>query len=173
MVIVSSENDPAGMGFGEKNLPTLAPGRLVNVAEVGSTLVTSWSVVTAPAGIVFVRFPLTVIVALSVRVQRPKGGKLPPLKEKVFAPGVALIVPPHVPTFGLTGLYRIILLGIVSVNAIPVSAPVPGLINSILMVEEAPPVTINGSKSLTKEIDTVDPPVTVKLAVSELVGIRF
>jgi len=35
MVIVSAEYDPAGIGFGVKNLLRLTPGVLVNVALAG------------------------------------------------------------------------------------------------------------------------------------------
>ncbi len=57
----------------------LAPGRLVNVAAASWGLLAPLKVVTAPAGIVFVRLPLTVMVALSVNVQLPPAGRLPPL----------------------------------------------------------------------------------------------
>jgi hypothetical protein len=120
IVIVSKEVAPAAMGFGAKYLLTLAPGRLVNVASTGSAFETPLVVVTAPDGIRFVRLPLTVIVALRVKVHLPRGGRLPPLNEKEFAPGTPLSVPPQVPTLKLTGLARIIPVGMLSVNAIPV-----------------------------------------------------
>src|SRR6266545_7889607 len=123
------------MGFGEKNLLTLAPGKFVNEALAGSTLITPLAVVTAPAGMAFVRLPFTVIVALRVNVQLPNGGRLPPLKEKELVPGTPLRIPPHVPTLKFTGLARIMPVGILSVNAILVKATPSGLIKSILMVE--------------------------------------
>src|SRR5215208_6277548 len=131
------------MGFGAKDLLTLAPAKLVNVACTGVAFVTpaGFVVVTAPAGIAFVRLPFTVIVALRVRVQLPKGGRLPPLNEKELEPGAPLSVPPQVPTLKLTGLARIIPLGILSVKAILVSATPSGLIKSMLMVEADPPKT--------------------------------
>lgn len=172
MVIVSREKEPAGIGFGEKNLPTLAPGRLVKVASAGSAFVTPLSVVTAPDGMVFVRFPFTVMVALRVNTHLPRGGRVPPLNENVFAPGEPLMVPPHVPTFGLTGLYRIMFPGMLSVKAIFVSVALLGLINSILIVEAAPPVTINGSKPFTISIAAAVPPVTLRFALRLLGGTR-
>ncbi len=117
------------MGFGEKNLLMLAPGRLVNVASAGSAFVTPLAVITAPDGIVFVRFPFTVMVTLRVNVQLPNGGRLPPLNEKEFAPGIPLSVPPQVPTLKFRGLARIIPFGMSSVKAIPVSVTLLGLIN--------------------------------------------
>ena len=105
------------------------------------------------------------MVALSVSVHLPKDGRLPPLKENELLPGVPVSVPPQVPTLKFTGSARIIAEGIVSVNDIPVSLAVPGLITSMLIVETAPPVTINGSKPLTKSIPNVVPPDTVNLEV--------
>ena len=81
-MIVSAEEEPTEIGFDWKYLLILTPGRFVKVASAGSTLITPFVVVTAPEGISFVRFPLTVIVTLSVKIQRPEAGKLPPLKEK-------------------------------------------------------------------------------------------
>src|ERR1051326_843266 len=138
------------MELEEKNLLTLAPGKLVNEASAGSGLLAPSEVVTALAGMIFVRLPLTVMVALRVNVQVPDAGRLPPLNEKELVPGTPLSVPPQVPTSKFRGLARIIPLGMLSVNAMPVNATVPGLINWILMVEAAPPKTVNGSKPLTK-----------------------
>lgn len=156
-MIVNNEYESTGIGLGAKDLLILAPGRLVSEACTGSAFVTPFVVVTARAGMVFVRFPFTVMVALSVNVQVVSGGRLPPLNEKELSPGVPVSVPPHVPTLKFTGLARIMLSGILSVKAIPVSVAVPGLINSILIVEEAPPVTINGSKPFTNSIARVLP----------------
>jgi hypothetical protein len=82
---------------------------------------------------IFVRLPLTIIVALRVNVQVPDAGRLPPLKEKEPAPGTPLNLPPQVPMLKFRGFARIIPLGISSVNAISVSATVPGLINWMLI----------------------------------------
>jgi hypothetical protein len=161
------------MGFGAKDLLTLAPGRFVSEAATGSTFVTPFVVVTAPAGIVFVRLPFTVMVALRVRVHLPKGGRVPPLKEKELAAGTPLSVPPQVPTLKLTGLARIMPLGMLSLKAIPVSVTAPGLIKSILIIEDEPPKTWGGSNPFTREIDRAPPPVTVKFEVSAAVGTRF
>src|SRR5512134_96009 len=122
---------------------------------------------------IFVRLPLTVIVALRVKVQVPNAGRLPPLNEKELAPETPLRVPPQVPTLKFRGLARIIPLGILSVNAMPVRATVPGLINWILIVEEAPPKTVNGSKPLTRVMDKLPPPFTVKVEVRLPAGTRF
>ena len=173
MMIVSTEEEPAGIGLGEKDLLTLAPGRLVNDASTGSGFVAPSAVVTAPAGIVLVRLPFTIMVALSVNVQRPKGGRLPPLKEKEVLPTVPVRVPPHIPTLKFTGLARIIFAGIVSVKPMPVSAVVSGLINSTLIVEEAPPVTINGSKPFTNSIASEIGWVIFRLEVRSPDGRRF
>lgn len=161
------------MGFGEKNLLMLAPGRLVREASTGSAFVTPSAVVTAPPGMVFVRLPFTVIVTLRVKVQLPRPGRLPPVNEKEFEPGVPLSTPPQIPTLKLSGLARIIPLGISSVKAIPVSGILPGLINWTLIVEAEPPKTVKGSKPLTRSMAGAPPPVTVKLEVRLLVGTRF
>lgn len=139
--MVSTENEPAAIGFGAKDLLTLAPGKFVNEAATGSTFVTPLAVVTAPAGIVFVRLPFTVIVALRVKVQLPKGGRAPPLNEKELAPGTPLSVPPQVPTLKFTGLARIMPVGILSVKEILVKVTAPGLIKSMLISEADPPKT--------------------------------
>jgi hypothetical protein len=171
--MVKAENEPAAIGFGANDLLILAPGKFVRVAATGSELVTPFAVEIAPAGMVFVRFPFTVMVALSVSVQVPNGGRLPPLKEKELAPGVPLSVPPHVPTLKFKGLAKIIPLGMLSVKAILVSVTLPGLIKPILIVEAEPPKTSGGSKPLVKEIERAPPPVTVNSAVSAFVGVRF
>jgi hypothetical protein len=120
---------------------------------------------------------LTVIVTLSVKVQLPKGGRVPPLNEKEFAPGVPARDPPHVPTLKLRGLARIIPPvtsdGILSVKEMFVSVTLLGLISSMLMVEAEPPKTVRGSNPLTRAIESVAPAVTVKFAVNALVGTRF
>ena len=72
-----------------------------------------------------------------------------------------------------TGLARIIPVGILSVKEILVNVTAPGLIKSILIVEAEPPKTCGGSKPLTKEIDRLPPPVTVKFALRALVGTLF
>ena len=145
MVIVRSETDPAGAGFGENALLTLAPGKLVKEAEVANAFVARLPVVViAPASIVFVRFPFTVMVAMRVRVQLLIGGSVPSLKEKELDPGVPVNVPPQLPTLNLTGLAKIMPAGMLSVKAIPVRVTLPGLINSMLMVEAAPPKTSGG-----------------------------
>src|SRR5512134_2359151 len=46
IVIVSRENEPGAIGFGEKYLLMLAPGRLVSEAEAGSGLVAPFAVLT-------------------------------------------------------------------------------------------------------------------------------
>ena len=173
IAIVSAEEEPGGIGFDRKNLLILAPGRLVNVASAGSTLMTPLVVVTAPAGIVFVRLPLTVMVTLSVKIQRPEAGRLPALNAKELSPGVPVSVPPHVPTLKLSGVARIIPAGILSLNAIPDSASVPGLSNSILMVEAEPPKTVNGLKPFTIAIDLLLAVATLRLALRSDVRVRF
>lgn len=149
MVMVSAVLEPGVMGFDPKNLLMLTPGRFVKEASAGSTVVTPFAVVTAPAGTTFVKLPLTVMVTLRVNVQLPKGDRLPPLKEKELSPGVPVSVPPQVPTLKFIGLARIIPLGILSVNVISVSVSELELRSLILIVEADPPKTVNGSKPLT------------------------
>src|SRR5215216_3239444 len=56
MVMVSCELAPATIGLGEKNLLTLAPGKLVREAAAGSTFVmVPFAATTAPTGMIFVR----------------------------------------------------------------------------------------------------------------------
>lgn len=130
------------MGFGENALLTLAPGKFVREAEVGSAFVARLpSVLIAPAAMVFVRFPFTVMVALRVKVQLPRAGSEPPANTKELSPGLPVRVPPQVPTLKLVGLARIMLGGMESVNVMPVNGTVPGLMISILIVEAAPPKT--------------------------------
>lgn len=161
------------IGLELKNLLTLAPGKLVNEASAGSGLLAPFKDVIALAGMTFVRLPLTVIVALRVNVQVPETGRLPPLNEKEPSPGAPLSVPPQVPTLKFTGLARIIPLGMLSVNAIPVSATFPGFINWTLIVEADPPKTVSGLKPFTIAIARVPPPLTVKVEVISPEGTRF
>ena len=137
------------MGLGEKYLLTLAPARLVKVASAGSGLVTPFVVLTAPAGIVFVKFPLAFMVALRVNVQLELAARLPPLNEKELSPGFPLSAPPQVPTTKSVGPARYIPDGMVSVKLIPVNDTVLGLISWMLIVEEEPPKTVRGLKPLT------------------------
>jgi hypothetical protein len=136
IVIVSVVPEPAEIGFGEKSLLRLTPDKLVNEAEASCGFVAPFVVVTAPAGMVLVRLLITFIVTLRVREQLAKGNKLPPLNENEVLPGVALIVPPQLPTERFGGLAMLMPpptpWGKLSVNAIPVSDMlllVPGLIN--------------------------------------------
>lgn len=131
----------------------LAPARLVKVASAGSGLLTPFDVVTAPAGITLVRFPLTFIVTLMVSVQLELAGRLPPLNENELSPGFPLNVPPQVPTEKLTGLARNIPVGILSVKLIPFSDELFGLINKMLIVEAEPPKTVRGLKPFTTAIE--------------------
>lgn len=172
-MIVSAEYEPAAVGFGEKNLLTLAPGKLTKVCAVGSKFVTPFRVVTAPAAIVLVRLPFTVIVTFSVNVQFPNGDRLPPLKEKELAPEFPLRVPPQVPTSKFTGLARIIPGGMSSVKVMPASETLPGFVSLILIVEAEPPKTVSGEKPFTRAIERLPLPVTVKAEVKSPVGTRF
>ena len=152
IVMVRDEKLPARMGLGAKFLLILAPGRFVKVAAASCGFVAPLNVVTAPAGIVLVRLPLTVMVVLRVNVQFPAAGRLPPLNENVLAPGTPMIVPPHVPTFRLDGLAIMIPASgsaILSVKAIPVRGVLLGFVNTTLNVEDAPPVTESGRKPFT------------------------
>lgn len=166
--MVRSEKSPALIGFGENALLTLAPGRLVNDASVGCGLLAPLVVVTAFAGIVLVRLPLTVIVMLMVKVQVPNGGKFPPLNEKEPFPDIAVIVPPQVPTDEMAGVATIIPAGILSVNAIPTRLALFGLTSSTLMVEAEPPNTVRGLNSFTTPMDRS---VIVNGAVASAIGL--
>lgn len=157
--MVSVETPLGRIGLGEKALLTLAPGKLVREAEApGGGLVAPLNVVTAPAGIVFVSWPFTVVVTLRVRTQLapalPLTSSLPPLNENELAPdvpvrvGVAPRMPWQVPTLRLAGVAMIMLVGMVSVKAMPVSWVLLGLNNVILRVDEEPPYTFTGLKPL-------------------------
>jgi len=163
----------------KKNLLTLTPGKLVREASAGSGLLVPLMVVTALAGIIFVRLPLTVIVTLRVSVQLLSAGKLPPLNEKVLDPGVPLSVPPQVPTLKFSGLARIIpvpgvvSIGILSVKAMPVNATLLEFINWILIVDAEPPKTVRGLKPFTTAMERLATLATVKVAVRSSTGLRF
>src|SRR6266540_1543766 len=122
--MVNIEKSPAAIGLGAKTLLMLAPGRLVRDASAGCGLLAPPVAVTAPAGIIFVRLPLTVMVTLRVSVQVPFAGRLPPLKDMVLVPGFPVSVPPQVPVEKLGGFAMIIPGGIVSVKVIPFSGVV-------------------------------------------------
>ena len=92
IVIVNKEYSPGAMEFGEKNLLMLAPARLVSVASAGSGFVMPLEVVTAPVGMVLVRFPFTLVVTLNVRVQFEFAARLPLLNEKDPSPGFPINV---------------------------------------------------------------------------------
>jgi hypothetical protein len=170
MVIVNREKEPAGMELGEKDLLMLAVDALVwvKVACVGFALETPWSVSTSPASIILIRLPFTVKVTRSVIVHSAPAFRMPPLNEKMFVPGVPVSVPPQPPTLKFTGLAKTMPLGIVSVNLIPVSWKVLGLINRILMVEAEPPITSTGSKLLAMPIAGAPGWKTVKEALAAL-----
>lgn len=158
---------------------TLAPGRLVKEACAGSGLLTPFAVVTALAGMIFVRLPLTVMVTLRVSVQLPPGGRLPPLNEKEFAPGAPLSVPPQAPTLKFSGLARImpvpgtVSTGMLSVNVIAVSATLFGLIKWMLIVDAEPPKTVNGSKPLTRAMARLETFAMLNVEVRAFAGLRF
>lgn len=135
--------------MGAKALLTLAPGRFVSVAAAGWAFVAPLNVVTAPAPIVFVRLPFTVMVALRVRVHVDDAGSTPPEKVNTFDSTVPVSVPPQVPVLKLGGLAMIMPTGMVSVNWMPLSAELLGLINCTLRTEDAPPKTVRGLKPFT------------------------
>jgi hypothetical protein len=135
--------------LGENALLTLAPGRFVRVAEAGWAFVAPLKVVTAPAAIVFVRLPLTVMVAFRVMVQEVAAGRTPFAKMKVLLPAVPVSVPPQVPVFKLGGLAMIMPTGMLSVKVIPFRAELLGLIRRMLRTEDAPPKTVSGLNPFT------------------------
>ena len=146
---------PEAIGFGAKLLLTLAPARLVSEADVGVPFVTPLNVLTAPAGMVFVRLPFTVMVTLRLSVHSSPASKAPPLKEKVLVPGVPVIVAPGPQSPTAEGVKSggsaiIIPAGILSTKVISVNtADVLGLRNSIFNVDTAPPYTNCGTKPFT------------------------
>ena len=79
MVMVRVDELPAGIELGVKNLLRLAPGKFVKVAEAACVLLAPLVVVTAPAPMVLVRFPLTLMVVLRVSVQFEFAANVPPL----------------------------------------------------------------------------------------------
>jgi len=76
-----------------------------------------------------VRLPVTVIVILRVNVQELEGSRIPPVNVNFPSPGIAVNVPPQVPTSGFAGFATIIPAGIVSTKATPVKGTLLGLIN--------------------------------------------
>ena len=158
---------------------TLTPGKLVSEASAGSGLLVPLMVVTALAGMTLVRLPLTVMVTLRVSVQLLPAGKLPPLNEKVLAPGVPVSVPPQVPTLKFSGLARIIpvpgvvSIGILSVKATPFSATLLEFINWMLIVDAEPPKTVRGLKPFTTAMDRLETLATLKVAVRSFAGLLF
>ena len=84
-----------------------------NVALAGVVLVIvspAPEEVSAPAGMVSIRFPGVVEVTSTATLQEPGvtpvcAGTVPPLNEKVVPPGTAFTVPPQV-VVALTGLAR-------------------------------------------------------------------
>jgi len=118
----------------------------VSEASAGWVLLTPLNVVTAPIGMVLVRFPFVTMVTLMVMVQVVAADSDPPLKVMVLSPTAPDKVPPQVPVLKLGGLAMIIPAGIVSVNSIPVRGALSGLRSSMLMVEAEPPNTVNGIK---------------------------
>ncbi len=98
---------------------------------------------------VLVRLLLTVMVALSVRVQFAAEARLPPLKVNVLVSGTPVKVPPQVPTLKLGGLAMIIPAGMVSVKEMPLKGVFWGLFKRTLKMEEDPPNTESGLKPLT------------------------
>lgn len=112
-------------------------------------MVAPLKVVTAPATMVFVRFPLTVMVAFKVRVQEDAAGNTPPENTNVPLPTTPVSVPLQEPVLKLGGLAMIMPAGILSVKVIPLSAELLGFINCTLRTEEAPPKTVRGLNPLT------------------------
>lgn len=134
-------------------------------------MVAPLKVVTAPAPMLLVKLPLAVIVTLSVSVQLVETFNMPPLKEKILDPGVAVMVPPQVPTFRLAGFATIIPEGMVSVKLIPVNTTLLGLTNCTLKVEAEPPNTVRGLNPFTTPIEMV-PMIRFALAgARELIGV--
>jgi hypothetical protein len=137
-VIVDEFPVPAGIRLGPKTLLMLTPGRLVSEADAACGLLAPFVLVTFPIPIVLVRLASTFIVTLSVSEQLAEAARFPPLKENEVSPGVALMLPPHVPTLRLAGLaidmpqgnvLHPVPCGKLSVNAIPLSATLLGLDN--------------------------------------------
>ena len=141
---------------------------MVSEASAGWVLLTPLNVVTAPIGMVLVRFPFVTMVTLRVMVQVVAADSDPPLKVTVLSPTTPDKVPPQVPVLKLGGLAMIIPAGIVSVNPIPVRGALSGLRSSMLIVEAEPPNTVNGLKALFTTIWRL--PI-VRLAVAAATGL--
>lgn len=131
-------------------------------------MLTPLEVVTAPAGIVLVRFPLTFIVTLRVSVQFELAERLPPLNVNEPSPGFPESAPPQAPTEKFVGVAKNIPVGIVSVKVIPLNDVLFGLINITLMVEAEPPKTVRGLKPFTRPIEIS---LTVSLAEASSPGL--
>lgn len=104
--IVNSLVCPINMVLGEKLLFTVG-GRMISTCKVALAgvvlliLPVSPVEVSAPAGIVLIRFPGVVEVTSTDTVHEPGvtplwAGTVPPLKAKVVPPGTAVTEPPHV-----------------------------------------------------------------------------
>ena len=106
--------------MGAKALLTLAPGKFVRVAEAGWAFVAPLKVVTAPAPMVLVRLPFTVMVAFNVMVHEVDASKTPPVNVKVLLPTTPVRLPPQVPVLKMDRLAIIVPAGILSVKRIPV-----------------------------------------------------
>ncbi len=76
-------------------------------------------------------------------------GNTPPEKVNTFVPTVPVSVPPQVPVLKLGGAAMIMPAGMVSVNWMPLSAELLGLINCTLRTEDAPPNTVRGLNPFT------------------------
>src|SRR5581483_1421356 len=83
------------IGFGPNALVTTGGLMTVNVAVLDATpLYPPVGKVTAPTGTVFGYDPPVLLVTLTVTVQLPEAGIVPPLIDTEFPPAAAVAVPP-------------------------------------------------------------------------------
>ena len=145
---VRIETAPDAIVLGVKYLLTLTPAVLLSVASDFSRFFAPLNVVTPLIGISLVRLPFTVVVMLRLKVQDAPAARLPPLNEKLPAPGLPVSVPPQVPKLKAGGLEMIMPNGMLSENTIPLKGAPLLFLSSTLSVEADPPDTFKGEKLL-------------------------
>ena len=132
---------------GENAFDTSGAWRTVSVAWAAVLLGLASAVCTAPAGIVFWKLPLSLVMTFSASVQLPLAGIVPPASDTSMPPGVADTVPPQV--LASTGAAATVSsLGMTSVMVTAVSACGLSLLSVMVRRETCPADTVAGAKAL-------------------------
>ena len=124
--------------------------------------------VTAPIGIVLLRLPLLTDVTLTVTVQLPPAGMVPPDNENAPAPATAETEPPAQVVPAPVGLATKRVAGRLSVNAAPVRALPLELLRVTVRTETPPPGIVAGANAFVPV--SGDSAVTDRVA---LAGVPF